>query len=474
MTKNKDFTAFISPLIISNPIGWMISINVLILFVCSSIRHILFQSASADLGIFDQAVYLISQGQPPISSLLRFHILGDHAAWMWYPLAVLYKIYPTVYWLFAVQSMALSLGALPTWLLARQAGLTVQISIAIVTAYLLYPLLFNINLYDFHLDVIIPSALLWAVWTARTGRIWWFCLSIFLVLGCKAVFALTVAAMGVWLLFWEKKPLYGAIALISGIIWFAIATKFIIPVFGGSAASLDRHLHRFAHLGNSFPEMAKNMLFNPGLILGNLFSLQNLFYLFLLLVPVIWGLSFRGITPLIGAIPCLGINLLADSLQQKDLFFQYSLPIVPFLFLAVIQTLANGGGWLRTKRAIILWSLVTFLILAKYGYLWSIYLKSLDTWQSMRESIALVNTKGGVYTTAEITPHLTHRKLIEFTNAELPPQELNQFDYILLNVRHPGWLSNQNFVTSLINQIQNNPQFKTIYQHDDVYLFTKQ
>jgi uncharacterized membrane protein len=220
--------------------------------------------------------------------------------------------------------------------------------------------------------------------------------------------------------------------------------------------------------------MAKNLLFNPGLILGNLFSLQNLFYLFLLLVPVIWGLSFRGITPLIGAIPCLGINLLADSLQQKDLFFQYSLPIVPFLFLAVIQTLVNGGGWLRTKRAIILWSLVTFLILAKYGYLWSIYLKSLDTWQSMRESIALVNTKGGVYTTAEITPHLTHRKLIEFTNAELPPRELNQFDYILLNVRHPGWLSNRDFVTSLINQIQNNPQFKTIYQHNDVYLFTKQ
>ncbi|HIK07784.1 MAG TPA: DUF2079 domain-containing protein [Trichormus sp. M33_DOE_039] len=453
-------------------VAWMTGINALILFACSSVRHALFQSASADLGIFDQVVYLISQGQPPISSLLGFHILGDHAAWMWYPLALLYKLYPNVHWLFAVQSIALSSGALPIWLLARQVGLTIQISTAIVIAYSLYPLLFNINLYDFHLDTMIPSLLLWATWSARTKRIWCFCLSLIIILGCKVVFALTVAAMGVWLLTFEKRRWYGVIALLGGLAWFVIATQFIIPFFGGSAASIDRHIHRYSYLGNSFIEMAKNLLFNPGLVLGNLFSLENLFYLFLLLVPVIWGISLRNLTPLIGAIPCLVLNLLADSLQQKDLFFQYSLPIVPFLFLAVIQTIATGKGWLRNKRLIILWSLVTFLAMAKYGYFWSIYLKSLDTWQAMREATTLVKTQGSVYTTAEITPHLTHRKLIQFTNREAP-KKLDEFDYILLNIRHPGWLSNQDFAQSLRGSLQNNPKYKEIYRKDDVYLFMK-
>lgn len=62
----------------------MIVVSALILFACSSLRHALFQSAAFDLGIFDQAIYLISQGEPPISSFTNHHIMGDHAAWIFY------------------------------------------------------------------------------------------------------------------------------------------------------------------------------------------------------------------------------------------------------------------------------------------------------------------------------------------------------------------------------------------------------
>jgi len=85
---------------------------------CSALRHVLLQSSAFDLGIFDQAVYLISQGKTPISSFMGFYILGDHAALIFYPLALLYKIYPSVYWLFAVQAISLASGAIPTWYIA--------------------------------------------------------------------------------------------------------------------------------------------------------------------------------------------------------------------------------------------------------------------------------------------------------------------------------------------------------------------
>lgn len=61
-----------------NTVGFITCASALVLFGCSSLRHQLFHSAAWDLGIFDQAVYLISQGQSPISSFLGFHILGDH------------------------------------------------------------------------------------------------------------------------------------------------------------------------------------------------------------------------------------------------------------------------------------------------------------------------------------------------------------------------------------------------------------
>lgn len=190
---------------IGNPsLIWMICVSTLILFICSSLRHILFQSNAFDLGIFDQAVYLISQGLPPISTFMGYHILGDHAAYIWYPLALLYKIYPSVYWLFAVQALALSLGVLPIWHLSRQAGLKESQASTMSLVYLLYPVVFNVNLFDFHPEAIALPALLTAVWCARAKRFWWFCLSIIVILGCKAVLSLTVAAMGFWLLLFEN------------------------------------------------------------------------------------------------------------------------------------------------------------------------------------------------------------------------------------------------------------------------------
>jgi len=153
----------------SHFLSFTIFLTTLILFVCSSVRHALFQSNAWDLGIFDQAVYLISQGKSPISSLLGFHILGDHGALIFYPLALFYKFYPDVHWLFAIQAVALSLGALPTYLLARQANLKEHQAQTMGIVYLLYPLIFNLNLFDFHPEVIALPAILWAVFAARQG-----------------------------------------------------------------------------------------------------------------------------------------------------------------------------------------------------------------------------------------------------------------------------------------------------------------
>lgn len=81
--------------------------------------------------------------------------------------------------------------------------------------------------------------------------------------------------------------------------------------------------------------------------------------------------------------------------------------------MVVITTIATGKGWLRTHRGIVLWSLVSFLALAKFGYFGTKYLKSLDTWQATRDAIAKINDSGSVLTSAQIAPHLTHRPVVE-------------------------------------------------------------
>jgi len=401
----------------TNPLTWMIAGSALLLFACSSLRHALFQSNAFDLGWFDQAVYLISQGQNPIVSIGGFHILGDHAAWIFYPLALLYKIYPDVHWLFAVQAIALAIGALPTFHLARQAGLKESVAIAMAAVYLLYPLVFNVNLFDFHPEVIALPLFLGAILAAQLGRVGAFCIAIAFILGCKAVLSLTVAAMGFWLLVFEKRRWCGVIALFAGVAWFLIATQWMIPFFSGREAAA---VGRYAYLGNSVLEIAQNLLFKPGLVLGKVFSLNT-----------------------------------------------------PFLLLVVIGSLGAKRAWLQNRRAIVLWALIAFLALAKYGYFGSKYLETGDTREATREAIAQIQTKGGVLVPSQVAPHLSHRPLVKLAIAGSESAELTPFEYVLLNLRHPGFGSTPQVVISLLERLKKMPEFQLTYQRDDVFLFRK-
>ena len=466
-----------------HPVFSMIVVATIILFATSSARHALFHSTAFDLAIFDQAIYLISQNQTPFSSLMAINIFGDHAAFIFYPLALLYKIYPDVHWLLFVQAISLALGAWPSWSLARQAGLNEPKAIAIAAVYLLYPAVFNVNLFDFHPEVIALPALLAAILAARLNKTLWFCATIVLVLSCKAVLSLTVAAMGLWLLCFDKKRNCGLIALFLGAGWFLVATQAVIPYFNQGREHAG--IGRYQYLGNSVFEIVINLIVKPNLVLGRLFSLDTLEYLALLLLPVIWWLS-RQLTPLISAVPMLAMNILSDIPAQRDLIHQYSIPILPFLLVTVISSLAASnqqkGKTIFDRlpipnyplpRVIVIWSLIAFLALAKYGYFWTIYLNGIDTLSATKEAISLVETKGSVLTSAQIAPHLAHRPVVKLTQADAPPANLAEFDYVLLNLRYPGWMSDRAFVENLITQLKNNPQFQLKYQQDDIYLFTQ-
>ncbi|MGK7938590.1 MAG: DUF2079 domain-containing protein [Crocosphaera sp.] len=450
---------------------WLIFIiSSLILFSCASFRHWLFQSNALDLGWFDQSLYLISQGKPPIVSFSNDHILGDHAAFIFYPLALFYVISPNVHWLFFVQAIALSLSIFPLYLLSKQAGLKDNLAFIIVSVYLLYPLIFNVNLFDFHSEVIALPTIFWAVLAARSNKFGQFIIAIILILSCKAVLSLTVAAMGVWLLFFEKRKKYGVLALLLGTFWFIITTQLIIPQFSGDEVAA---VGRYSFLGDSVIEIITNLILQPNIILSRIFTLANLEYIILLFLPIIWGLNIHYLTPLVATIPAFALNLLTDYQPQKDLVHQYSIPILPFLLLSVIATLAAKKGLISQPKYIIIWSLIAFLALGKYGYFTSRYLEQIETLSAMREAVKLVPAEVKVLTSPQISPHLTHRPIIKLAIKDREPIDIEQFDYILLNTRYPAWENSQDTVNNLFEQLKNNENFKLEYERDGVILFTK-
>ncbi|MBM0743070.1 DUF2079 domain-containing protein [Phormidium sp. CLA17] len=454
----------------SHMLAGMIVVSTVILFLCSSIRHGLFHSTAYDLGYFDQLAYLLSQWLPPVISFWGYHFLGGHADWIMYFVALPYKIYPSVFWLLAIQAIALAIGALPTYHLARQAGLKNGQSTAITAAYLLHPLIFNLNLFDFHPEVIALPLVLTSILAARRNQIGWFVLCLILILGCRDALSLTVFAMGFWLWLFEKRLKCGAIALILGGGWFLFATQILIPSFPpGGVISVAR----FDYLGSSVGEIVLNLFLKPNLVLSALFTLPNLQYLCLIFLPVIWGLSLRHLAPLIAIVPTLLLNLLSTLETQKDLLHQYSLPALPFLMVAIIAALADGRGLVQSQRGIFLCSLIGFLALAKFGYFGDRYLNSLDTWQATRSAITYVQPQSRLLTTAFIAPHLTHRPMVKLAIAGTESIDLGQFDEVLLNVRHPGWASTPSLQQGLVDRLQRDARFKPLVEQDGVYLFTR-
>lgn len=404
-------------------------------FVSSAARHASFNSNLYDLGIFDQAVYLISQGRPPIVTTLNFHILGDHAAFILYPIALLYRLHPDVHWLFAIQALALASTAIPVHALSKALDPMWRLVVAI--GALLYPGLYNAALFDFHPETIAVPALYWAIWAGLERRTLLLIATATLACLCKEILGLTVLFLGLtlWL---EGRKSQGAIAALVGTGWILLDVFFIIPIFSGA------------------PPAALSRYSDGSAMLARLASPQALGYFVLLTLPFLPALNPRKVLIALPALPLLALNLLSTSDAQRDLVHQYTLPILPFLVAWQIRSLEARP---LNLRWLVVWPAVAFLALAKYGYFFSLFNENRDTRPAIAEAIRKIPPEAGVLTTSPIAPHLTHRKTIDFRGDPV------LFDAILIDMRHPGWGA---------TPVKMPPDgHRQVFQNDGVYLYLK-
>jgi uncharacterized membrane protein len=191
----------------------------------------------------------------------------------------------------------------------------------------------------------------------------------------------------------------------------------------------------------------------------------------------------RFLIGLLPFLPLLLINITATSLAMKDLVHHYSLFLVPFLVAGVQQTLVGsaGGGagdgygpWLRARLlpVILAWAVLSFLIVSRVSFFATSFCDRLDTAEPLRAAIALVRPDASVLTANQIAPHLARRPVLAITsNTTL--QQLEHYQMVLLDRRHPGWKSSPKLVASIIDRLRADPCVSLRFDRGGVLLFDR-
>jgi uncharacterized membrane protein len=380
------------------------------------------------------------------------HVLADHGAWMFYWSGLLYSFHPSIHWLLASQSLALSLTAIPVWLLAAQADLSKRLCWFSCVLWWLQPLVFNVNLFDFHPETWIMPGLAMAIWCQRQKHFGGWLLLLVLMLGCRDGLVLVTLGLSLSLLIQRRWRWAIAGAGLSGA-WILLLSQWIYPLFrngeGPKAAG-----RMFSHLGDNFGAILLTLISRPWLALTHIDLGGSTFYLLVLILPTLPFWRRRSLVILGAAVPLLLVNLNADASSYRTLIHHYSLPLAVLSVTAAIDGLA-----LQPRKAFpwkgVIWAVALWIALAKPWFFAGPYLNRVNMVGDANQAIAKLTPEDRVLTTSYLVPQISQRQHVAFAKQSLSKQAFkNQWTVLLLNPKQPGWGSKKSIQKRLLHQAE--------------------
>jgi uncharacterized membrane protein len=336
----------------------LIVLFVLVFTLLSFGRHDSQKSYLNDLGVYDQAIWNTLHGnfmQASSIMVAEKNYLAAHFSPILLLFVPFYLISATPKWFLFFQVLAVGLGALPIYWFAKEKSKNFAFAFVFLAGYLLYPVLGNGLLYDFH-EVVLATvfasfSFYYLEKPARSAlhsdaggnNDKLFIIFAVLLALSQEQLPLLVFMMGLYLIFIKKRKKFGLAVSSVSLVYFFLVVGVFMPHFsttgGQLALLLDDPIYgsRYAWLGKDLPEIAKNILSHPGAVCRVLASKSRFDYLFRLIAPVFSLGLFSW--PILIILPLLAINLLSANGMMFNIFFYHSAVLVPFVFFSSILTM---------------------------------------------------------------------------------------------------------------------------------------
>ncbi len=316
-------------------------------------------TSAYDFGLYDQGLWLVSRGREPFVTLMGRNLFGDHTSFILLPLVPLYWLGAGTSVLFVVQSLALAIGAWPTWLAARRMGAGESLALVGVAAYLLHPALSWTALENFHPDAFLAPLIATALWAALANRWGWFALATVATLATKEDAALVVVGIGVWVALRIDRRRGIVTALVAA--WVMVLLLWaVMPAINGVPFRNEWRLP-FGGWGG----LASTALTRPHELIAHLVAGERPLYVLQVLLPVGFIALLRPAIAAIAAAP-VGVNLLSTFWYQSQIEYHYSVQLVPLVALGAVWSITRID--LRRRRQL---AIVVATCAATCAWLWS-------------------------------------------------------------------------------------------------------
>jgi len=310
-------------------------------------RHRRFNSTGYDLAIQEQVIWNTAHGRLFASSVEVENRFADHFQPLMLALVPLYALVPASQLLLGVQTVGLGIGALPVYRLARRRLDSAELALALAVAYLLYPSIGFIQRFDFHLEALAVPAFLFAFDAFDRGALRAASLWLLVPLLSKENLGFSVAAFGLYAATFGRRVRFGLAWTGVGLAVSSATMFWLIPAVRHGPSDT---LGRYAWLGETPIQMLWVLISRPGYVWRAVANPDRALYLLQLLVPT-GLLALVGLPEFLMAVPGLVINLLAAHHCQARIYCQYTVPIVPFVFIATVSGLERLEHFLRCRRA---------------------------------------------------------------------------------------------------------------------------
>jgi len=327
--------------------GWLALALAVLYFlvysVLSVLRHRSYHSFGFDLGLYDQVFWNTTQGRLFESTMtganpIPHSQLGDHFTPFFFLIVPFYLAYPHPETLLVIQTLALTLGAWPIYLLARL-KLPPGYALLWVLVYFLFIPLAHINLYDFHETAFSIAPLGFALYFLERGRRLWFVFFLLVTFLVKEEMALVGAAFGFYVLLGKRDWRLGLGVLVGSLAAFEVIVQVAIPYFA-RGQSYPYIAERYAAVGGSPTGILRTAVTDPMRIVRAVVQTKKLYFVIAILGPVLGLSAFAGWATVL-VLPTLTYTLLSGYEPQFSFTSQYSAPLIPVVLGTAIIAMAR-------------------------------------------------------------------------------------------------------------------------------------